>query len=159
MRPELVLYAKDSTYRVENGRVIGNHLPVPNGDTLWYNTPIGINTDIFDEIFEIELFVPDNHKKLDALFNVLGMSGTEIIKLKKNEFGLVSTLDDITKFFTMLLNKGVYGGESVLSESIVEKALPKIYSIMERDGGVPIGKNGLKISFEANTTKSLEYKF
>lgn len=159
VRPELVLYAKDSTYRVENGRVIGNHLPVPNGDTLWYNTPVGINTDIFDEIFEIKQFVPDNHKKLDALFNALGMSGTEIIKLKKNEFGLVSTLDDITKFFTMLLNKGVYGGESVLSESIVEKALPKIYSIMERDGGVPIGKNGLKISFEANTTKSLEYKF
>ena len=158
VRPELVLYSKDSTYRMEKGKLIGNHLVMPNGDTLWYNTPMEINTEILDEIFEIELFSTDNHKSLDGVFKALGMSKTKLTKQGKGKLGLISTLDDLTKFFTMLMKNGEYGGETIFAEQFRDRLILEIYSVMMRDGGMPIGKNGLKVSVDADSI-SLEYKF
>ena len=136
VRPEIKLYSKDSTYRMEHGTIIGNHIVTPAGDTLWYNTPIELDTAIFDEIFA-GIFE-------GQLLRALGVTG--------------STLDDMSKFLTMIMNKGMYGGETILDEQQCESILLEINTVMQRDGYLPLGKNGLKVSVDADT-KSLKYYF
>ena len=136
VRPEIKLYSKDSTYRMEHGTIIGNHIVTPAGDTLWYNTPIELDTAIFDEIFA-GIFE-------GQLLRALGVTG--------------STLDDMSKFLTMIMNKGMYGGETILDEQQCESILLEINTVMQRDGYLPLGKNGLKVSVDADT-KGLKYYF
>ena len=136
VRPEIMLYSKDSTYRMEHGTIIGNHIVTPAGDTLWYNTPIELDTAIFDEIFA-GIFE-------GQLLRALGVTG--------------STLDDMSKFLTMIMNKGMYGGETILDEQQCESILLEINTVMQRDGYLTLGKNGLKVSVDAYT-KSLKYYF
>ena len=136
VRPEIKLYSKDSTYRMEHGTIIGNHIVTPAGDTIWYNTPIELDTAIFDEIFA-GIFE-------GQLLRALGVTG--------------STLDDMSKFLTMIMNKGMYGGETILDEQQCESILLEINTVMQRDGYLTLGKNGLKVSVDAYT-KSLKYYF
>ena len=136
VRPEFKLYSKDSTYRMESGAIIGNHIVTPAGDTLWYNTPIDLDTATFDEIFA-GIFE-------GQLLRALGVTG--------------STLDDMSKFLTMIMNKGMYGGERILDVQQCESILLEINTMMQRDGYLPVGKNGLKVSVDADTM-NLVYKF
>ena len=157
VRPEIMLYSKDSTYRMERKAIIGNHIVSPAGDTIWYNTPIEINTSIFNEIFELDLFVDEYIQNVEGLLASLGMSGSELIKEGEN-YRLVSTLDDMSKFFTMIMRNGEYGGETILAEQLRDRLILEIYTIMKRDGGFIAGKNGLKVSVDADKV-NIKYYF
>lgn len=157
VRPEIMLYSKDSTYRMERKAIIGNHIIAPSGDTIWYNTPIEVNTAIFDEIFEADLFVAQNYDAVDGVLRALGM-GDSKLGIEGNELCLTSTLDDMSKFFTMIMRNGEYGGETILKEQLRDRLILEIYTIMKRDGGFPVAKNGLRVSVDADTV-NLEYYF
>ena len=150
VRPEIKLYSKDSTYRMEHGAIIGNHIVTPAGDTIWYNTPIDINPAFFEEMFseicDSQLNVADNYDEVDGVLRALGMGDTKLSKVG-NKLHLTSTLDDMSKFFTMIMRNGEYGGETILKEPI-----------MKRNGAFPVAKNGLKVSVDADTM-SLVYNF
>lgn len=157
VRPEFMLYSKDSTYRIDHKAIIGNHIVAPSGDTIWYNTPIEINTAIFDEIFETDLFVADSYDAVAGVLRAIGMGDSKLVKDGK-ELHLTSTLDDMAKFFTMIMRNGEYGGETILKEQLRDRLLLEIYTIMKRNGGFPVGKNGLKVSIDADTV-NLEFYF
>jgi beta-glucosidase-like glycosyl hydrolase len=150
VRPEIKLYSKDSTYRMEHGAIIGNHIVTPAGDTIWYNTPIDINPAFFEEMFseicDSQLNVADNYDEVKGVLRALGMGDTKLSK-DGNKLHLTSTLDDMSKFFTMIMRNGEYGGETILKEPI-----------MKRNGAFPVAKNGLKVSLDADTM-SLVYNF
>jgi hypothetical protein len=150
VRPEIKLYSKDSTYRMEHGAIIGNHIVTPAGDTIWYNTPIDINPAFFEEMFseicDSQLNVADNYDEVDGVLRALGM-GDSKLAIEGNELCLTSTLDDMSKFFTMIMRNGEYGGETILKEPI-----------MKRNGAFPVAKNGLRVSVDADTV-NLEYYF
>jgi hypothetical protein len=74
------------------------------------------------------------------------MGDTKLSKVG-NKLHLTSTLDDMSKFFTMIMRNGEYGGETILKEPI-----------MKRNGAFPVAKNGLKVSVDADTM-SLVYNF
>ncbi len=156
VRPEFILYSKDSTYRMERKAIIGNHILTPTGDTLWYNTPIEINTAVFDEIFETELFDADNYDALQGVLQALGMGDSKLIK-DGTALHMTSTLDDMSKFFTMIMRNGEYGGETILAEQLRDRLILEIYTIIKREGGFPVGRNGLKVSVDADTTDLVYY--
>ncbi len=174
VRMEFMFHAEDSTYRMEYGKVYGNHILKCKGDTLWYNTPFEVNTEVLDEIYETDLFTGKNIEYLQNMVGALGMSGTvlyrkngEVIKnqeteqlcLSENEqIFMNSTLDDLSKFFMMLMKNGEYGGETLMAEPLRDRFILEIYTMMKRDNGLEIGKNGLKVHLNADTV-DIEFGF
>jgi hypothetical protein len=146
---------------MEHGAIIGNHIVTPAGDTIWYNTPIDINPAFFEEMFseicDSQLNVADNYDEVKGVLRALGMGDTKLSK-DGNKLHLTSTLDDMSKFFTMIMRNGEYGGETILKEQLRDRLILEIYTIMKRDGGFPVAKNGLRVSVDADTV-NLEYYF
>lgn len=168
IRIEHMFHAEDSTFRMEYGKSYGNHIVLGHKDTLWYNTPFEIETASFNEIFDAELFTAENIEYLQNLIGSLGMSGTtlctsggksveEAINGDEPLF-MNSTLDDISKLFTMIMDNGEYGGETVMAEPVRDRLILEIYTVMKRDGGLKIGKNGLKARLNADTV-DIEFGF
>jgi len=92
------------------------------GEDFWYG---GIGLNIAGRIIEVI-----SKKKFEViikqkLFTPLGMTKTTFAELNGQPVnpsgGAKSTADDYMKFLVMLLNKGKYNGQQILSEASVEK--------------------------------------
>lgn len=160
VRPEFVCHSADSLYRVEKGKVYGNYIVCPAGDTLWYNTPFEVDTDGLEEIYETDLFTLKNMEYLQNIAGSLGMGNTRLYTKGGGDDTLFmeSTLDDLSKYFIMIMDNGEYGGECITKEQVRDRLMLEIYTIMKRDGGLKIGKNGLKVQVDADND-NLEYGF
>ncbi len=165
IRPEIVYHSNDSTYRMERGKVYGNHIVASNGDTLTTSAPIEINSTLVNELFsdgalDKILLVKENKENILACINKLGMSNTFVFEGKDDDSGklyLTSTLDDLTKFFYMILKNGEYGGETVMPENLRDHLILQIYTVMMRDNGMAVGSNGLRAWIDADVV-DITYK-
>ncbi len=157
VRPEIILYSKDSTYRMERGKIAGDHIISPAGDTIRYDTPIEVNTALLNEIFDLELFVPEYYDEIYGLLRKMGMADSRLEKDGK-VLSFTSTLDDLTKFFITVMRNGEYGGETVMAEPVRDRLILEIYTVMKRDGAFNIGKNGVKAHIDADVL-DISYSF
>ncbi len=160
-RMEYLYHSNDSTYRMERGRVIGNHLVAPDGDTIRYNRPFELDPQAVADIFGDDIMVGANKEYLEGFLSKMGMYSTRLIKGKGGDDGLlevVTTLDDMSKFFYMIIRSGVYGKEQVVQENVRDRYILVIYSLMLQDGTIKIGKDGLRIAVDADT-RSIKYSY
>ncbi len=166
IRAEHVYHSNDSTYRMESGKIYGNHLVTAAGDTLTGSVPIDVNSELVNELFcdssvgEI-LLVKENRKNIQACLDKVGMWRTKILDGTGKDEGklfITTTLDDLTKLFYMLLKNGEYGGEVVMPENLRDHTMLKVYSIMMRDNGMKVGINGLRAWINADVV-DIKYSF
>lgn len=176
IRAEYVYHSNDSTYRMVRGKIYGNHLVMPCGDTLTGNMPIEVNSALVNELFCDEsigkvLLVKENRENIEHCLKTLGMWNTKVLEADSaagsavnaagkagEELRIVTTLDDMTKFFYMLLKNGIYGGETVMPENIRDHLMLKVYTIMMRDNGMQVSTNGLRAWIDADIV-DIKYSF
>ncbi len=112
------------------------------GTDFWYGN-IGLN--IAGRVLEVI-----SKKKFDLLiktklFNPLGMRKTTFSTLDASAVnpsgGAISTADDYMKFLVMLLNKGKYNGQQILSESTV-KQMMQVQTRPEQIKYAPVAAEG-----------------
>ena len=112
------------------------------GTDFWYGN-IGLN--IAGRVLEVI-----SKKKFDLLiktklFNPLGMRKTTFSTLDASAVnpsgGAISTADDYMKFLVMLLNKGKYNGQQILSESAV-KQMMQVQTRPEQIKYAPVAAEG-----------------
>ena len=153
IRPELVYHSKDSTYRMEAGKIYGNHLVKCDGDTLWYNEPIKLSGALLEKLFGAEIFESGNRELLEGFVRGLGMADTKFVKGEKAGYmSVVSTLDDMAKFFKMLMDGGIYGGQVHLAEQVRDRLILVVYSIMYDEDGMKMSDDGLRVWADADKT-------
>lgn len=111
---------KFSSLEEEVNSFAAREIRVNAGEDFWYGS-IGLNTA--GRVLEVI-----SKKKFDALikqklFNPLGMRKTSFSSADAGPVnpsgGAVSTADDYMKFLVMLLNKGKYQGQQILTEESV----------------------------------------
>ena len=112
------------------------------GTDFWYGN-IGLN--IAGRILEVV-----SKKKFDLLvktklFNPLGMRKSTFSTLDNSAInpsgGAISTADDYMKFLVMLLNKGKYNGQQILSENAVNQMM-KVQNRPEQIKYTPVAAEG-----------------
>lgn len=119
LRLEVVTHSSADHYQVKSGKIYGDSLVAADGSVVLNDTRIRIEGSLASK------------SKMNKVAKALGMTNTEF---KKNYF--VSTLDDLAKLCYALMNKGVYGGEKCISDSVQEDMLEKLvalYSAKQED--------------------------
>ena len=158
IRPEYVYHSLDSTYRMEGGKIYGNHIVKSNGDTLWYNGAVNISGEFLNDFLGEDLFKESATDDLKAFAQGLGMSDTKFVvdRSRKsngngaNQINVVSTLDDMSKFFKVVMGDGTYGGCVHIPWQVRDRLILVAYTMMERDNGLSVSNDGLKVWLDAD---------
>ena len=164
IRSEYVYHSADSTYRMVEGKIYGNHLVKCSGDTLWYNEPVTICGDFLNEFLGEDLFRVSAKGDLEAFAQGLGMADTRFVvsadvpdshsvdnaSVKGKEISVVTTLDDMSKFFKVVMSNGIYGGCVHVPWQVRDRLILVAYTMMERDNGLALSEDGLKVWLDAD---------
>ena len=147
-----------------NGKIYGNHLVKCSGDTLRYNEPIKVNGKFLNEFLGEDLFKASAKGDLEEFAQGLGMANTRFVvsedlhdscsednvSVKENVISVVTTLDDMSKFFKVVMGDGTYGGCVHIPWQVRDRLILVTYTMMERDNGLALTEDGLKVWLDAD---------
>ncbi len=163
IRCEFVIHSSDSTYRMADGKIYGNHLVKCNGDTLWYNEPVTLSEGFLNEFLGEDLFQAAAKGQLEAFAQGLGMANTKFLSddLQTNgstnnpssgncRISVVTTLDDMSKFFKVVMRDGTYGGCVHLPWQVRDRLILVAYTMMVNHNGLSVTDDGLKVWLDAD---------
>lgn len=149
IRPEYVYHSADSTYRMVEGKIYGNHLVNCSGDTLRYNDEIKMSGRFLDEFLGEDLFEPEAAATHAAFFESMGMADTRS-ELTGGRLAVTTTLDDMSKFWRLMMGSGEFGGVQQIPEPVRDRFILVLYTIMMRDSGLNVTDDGLKVWLDAD---------
>ena len=149
IRPEYVYHSADSTYRMVEGKIYGNHLVNCSGDTLRYNDEIKMSGRFLDEFLGEDLFEPEAAATHAEFFESMGMADTRS-ELTGGRLAVTTTLDDMSKFWRLMMGSGEFGGVQQIPEPVRDRFILVLYTIMMRDSGLNVTDDGLKVWLDAD---------
>lgn len=149
IRPEYVYHSADSTYRMVEGKIYGNHLVNCSGDTLWYNDEIKMSGRFLDEFLGEDLFEPEAAATHAEFFESMGMADTRS-ELTGGRLAVTTTLDDMSKFWRLMMGSGEFGGVQQIPEPVRDRFILVLYTMMMRDSGLNVTDDGLKVWLDAD---------
>ena len=149
IRPEYVYHSADSTYRMVEGKIYGNHLVNCSGDTLRYNDEIKMSGRFLDEFLGEDLFEPEAAATHAEFFESMGMADTRS-ELTDGRLAVTTTLDDMSKFWRLMMGSGEFGGVQQIPEPVRDRFILVLYTMMMRDSGLNVTDDGLKVWLDAD---------
>lgn len=149
IRPEYMPYSKDETYRMKDGKIFGSHIVRGAGDTLRYNDEIKMSGKFLDEFLGEDLFEPEAAATHAEFFESMGMADTRS-ELSDGRLAVTTTLDDMSKFWRLMMGSGEFGGVQQIPEPVRDRFILVLYTMMMRDSGLNVTDDGLKVWLDAD---------
>ena len=157
VRPEYVYHSSDSIYRMADGKIYGNCIQKCSGDTLWYNDEIKMSAKFLNEFLGEDLFEPEAAATHAEFFESMGMADTRS-ELIGGRLAVTTTLDDMSKFWRLMMGSGEFGGVQQIPEPVRDRFILVLYTMMMRDSGLNVTDDGLKVWVDADN-HDVVYKY
>ena len=120
---------------MRGGKVYGNAIETADGAVLRYDALFRVEGELLSK------------SKMRRIAKLLGMGDS---RFEKGYF--TTTLDDMAKFFKMLMDGGIYGGQVHLAEQVRDRLILVVYSIMYDEDGMKMSDDGLRVWADADKT-------